>query len=357
MKIELFDLAHRSTQQTTRLEGLSQRDLAAATWRGDDLLLRTRSGEVVVLKDALNQLLAKPGYFLLLDDRPLPLAAFAADLQLPAARSAPHVPPFSVTLPFPVGAGPLGRRGVQRKAVESDERWADQARELLSVSAAPAADVLREPLHAAAPVEATTLHGTERQAEGPARALTGEPTPSGASTAAAIGDATGTSGAANEPSAQSATATAAASPGFDIRSIDGWTWLSWAAIGKASYEFSPKPQAAPAPASSASARTTSASQTAGTADKAVAVTDTNDTNGTNETNGTTDTAGSADSADSENSADSAVLDAAMRALTGGHAGTDASLPASPSAAFHAAAAGSSAADLLAASAASMAVIG
>ncbi len=345
MKIELFDLGQRSTQQTTRLEGLSQRDLAAATWRGDDLLLRTRSGEVVVLQDALNQLLAKPGYFLLLDDRPLPLAAFAADLQLPAARSAPHVPPFGVTLPIPVGAGPLGRRGVQRKAVEGDEGWADQARALLAVSAAPAADGLREPLPAAAPVEATTLHGTERQAEDPARVLTGEPAPSGASSGASIGDAAGTGSAANDPPAHPSPATAAAAPGFDIHSVDGWTWLSWAAIGKASYEFSPKPQAAPAPATAASASPTSTRQAAGSGDEAVVIAPTSESTESTENTESTETT------------DTTALAAALRALTGGDAGTDASLPASASIPSHTAAAGRDAADLLAASAASMAVIG
>jgi hypothetical protein len=340
MKIDLIDLDQPSTLQTVRIEGLSRSELQAATWRGDDLLVRTQTGEIVVLKAALPRLLDKPCYFVVLDDVPLPLASFAPDLKLPPALSAPHVPPFGVSLPIPVGRSPSGRRGVERTASKGDEAWADQAVALLAATAVDVAQPVPAPV--AEPKTASAVSAREAVDDEPL-ILSAECSPVAVEIAPPE-TATATTGLV-EPVASSGSL-----------SFSAWTWLSWAALGKAAYEMTPKPQAAPAPAPAAAAAATSASATTASATSASPTEAASEGDEAAATSPSTET----QSATPVNPAviDTNTVETALRVLMGGDAGTDASLPAAaPSAPSHAAAAGSSAADLLAASAASMAVIG
>ncbi len=340
MKIDLIDLDQPSTLQTVRIEGLSRSELQAATWRGDDLLVRTQTGEIVVLKAALPRLLDKPCYFVVLDDVPLPLASFAPDLKLPPALSAPHVPPFGVSLTIPVGRSPSGRRGVERTASKGDEAWADQAVALLAATAVDVAQTVPAPV--AEPKTASAVSAREAVDDEPL-ILSAECSPVAVEIAPPE-TATATTGLV-EPVASSGSL-----------SFSAWTWLSWAALGKAAYEMTPKPQAAPAPAPAAAAAATSASATSASATSASPTGAASQGDEAAATSPSTET----QSATPANPAviDTNTVETALRVLMGGDAGTDASLPAAaPSAPWHAAAAGSGAADLLAASAASMAVIG
>lgn len=241
MKIDLIDLDQPLTQQTVRVEGLSRKDLRAATWRGDDLLVRTQAGEVLVLKSALSRLLAKPTYFIVLDDAPVPLATFAPALELPPALSAPHLPPFSFSLPILVGRSPAGQRGERRTASEGDEAWADQAWAMLAVSAVEVAQDVPAPVVAAKPAASVAQPVDDEPVVVSCDCKTepelplphaGVPTPAGAPMAAS-GD----------------------------RSIGIGTWLSWAAMAKGSYELASRKNASTNANANANANATQAETT------------------------------------------------------------------------------------------------
>ncbi|MGY0196621.1 hypothetical protein ACWA7J_16265 [Leptothrix sp. BB-4] len=223
MKIALIDLDHPQTLQTARIDGLTQRELRAATWRGNDLLVRTASDSVLVLKGALVKLLAHPGYFLVLDDAPLPLAAFAPGLPQPSSYSAPHVPPFCFPLTISIGHSPSGRLGAQRAAALADEAWADHATALLASSAVEvAAPDLPSPALAAA--------GSHAPAEAPSFELTGE---------------------CLFPSVQTSNASAIAAPAVTEPASalsSPWAWLGWTALAKVAHDVATRGNAVAQPA-------------------------------------------------------------------------------------------------------------
>jgi hypothetical protein len=101
----LFDIHKPSV----RLQGISSSDFKVATWRGQDLLVQLKNGDVLILKGANAKRLAVPDFFLVFDDASLPLASFAPGLSQPAAGKAPHVPPFEMAPPVKVGRLPGGK--------------------------------------------------------------------------------------------------------------------------------------------------------------------------------------------------------------------------------------------------------
>jgi hypothetical protein len=226
MKIDLIDLDQPSTQQTVRIEGLSRDELRAATWRGDDLLVRTQSGQVVVLKSALPRLLDKPSYFLVLDDAPVPLAAFAPGLTLAPATSAPHVPPFGVSAPWVIGRSPTGRRGIERTASQGDEAWADHAWAMLEATAHDVARTAPAPV-----VTARSGQVIAEPADDEPVVVSCECPPEDVDHSPIQDESTlvGASMPVGESAASGASSGAA--------SINLWTWLSWAAMAKGSYEI------------------------------------------------------------------------------------------------------------------------
>ncbi len=245
MKIESIDLNQRVTLQTARIDGLSQRDLRSATWRGDDLLIRMKSGDVVAIKGALSKLLAKPGYFLVLDDAPVPLASFAPELQLAAAIGAPHVPPFNFMLPMAVGRSPKGRRGIERAAGAGDEAWADQAWAMLG----DVENLAAAPVEPQAPAEA--LRQAPPQPDNGRSPVATAPTEDRGADVAAPRD--------DLPSEAASTALAPdPAPQIELQqestglfaSMGKWTWLGWAAVASGVYQLASRDSASPAAASS-----------------------------------------------------------------------------------------------------------
>ncbi|WP_310625233.1 hypothetical protein [Limnohabitans sp.] len=125
MKIQTQNLSPSQPYQTTRLSGFSSKNFQAATWRGEDLLLQTKKGEVWVLKGANAKRLSTPDFFLIFDDASVPLAAFAPNFAQPTAGKAPHVPQFEVAAPVKISklpGKPIGR--IQgRSATRFNEAW------------------------------------------------------------------------------------------------------------------------------------------------------------------------------------------------------------------------------------------
>lgn len=234
MKIESIDLGLRPTLQTARIDGLAQRDLRSATWRGDDLLIRKMSGDVLVLKGALVKLLAKPAYFLVLDDVPVPLALFAPQLPQAHALGAPHVPPFSRELSIAIGRSPKGRGGIERGLATADESWADQAWAMLAATER----------YGVEPVDPTTPEQALAQQPpkpAPARSPVAEAPP------ATADEGTGGLTAGGEAAAVVPAEPAAASGGW-FSSLSTWTLLGWAAVGTGVYQIASRQGSAPAPA-------------------------------------------------------------------------------------------------------------
>ena len=174
MNIQTISLS-KVASTSVRANGFSSTQFKAATWRGDDLLVQMKNGEVLVLKGANAKRLSTPEFFLVFDDTSLPLASFAPGMDQPVANKAPHVPPFEVAAPVKVGKLPQG--GNKAKGAASaddnpaDEAWADQALAITNAganTAAPEASVSTSsvPLvdKASTAPAASTTHTTSAEA-------------------------------------------------------------------------------------------------------------------------------------------------------------------------------------------------
>ncbi|MDP4300994.1 putative Ig domain-containing protein [Leptothrix discophora] len=189
------------TKATVRVTATSFGDVQAATWRGQELLLQIKGGDVLVLQGANIKRLAAPDFFLVFDDASVPLASFAPGLPQPVTMTAPHVPPFEARLQVPVGRLPGGieaaagstakgrKKGRAADDQPNDEAWADQALVALAQAAAdmasraasapqPAPSLAMSPVTSDATSEASGKPaGADVATQGPAslaEALSGE---------------------------------------------------------------------------------------------------------------------------------------------------------------------------------------
>lgn len=110
-----------------RVSGFSASQFKAATWRGNDLLVQMQNGAVLVVKAANAARAPSSQFFLVFDDAPVPLSAFAPGAFAPVYAPAPKQ-----------GIKVVRKPHASAKQAEDDE-WADKALAQLNSPEAPRA--------------------------------------------------------------------------------------------------------------------------------------------------------------------------------------------------------------------------